>query len=312
MPLEATFAADSNRGYGFGIGSQAGLVLTQRTLPVTFNLTGVVRGGTSSNWLVGSNGSTSIATSSDGITWTTATASQALYPYAAGAPGSTYVTVDGTNARYSSTGATWTTTATYWSGAVGFIKWFPNISVYFYKRTGSAAESASSAGSTWSNRAGTGYTAYDGATNGTTTGWPTYGSQYFEYTTSGSWTSITSPGASLPSTKNWIGAAYDSTNNKFVVYDDSGVAAYSTSGTSGWTQITIPTLSGYTYSTSNAAGNGVYVLAGTGGYLYSTTGTTFEKISLGSGDHYAAYDSTNTRFLIMKGNSTTYYTGVKP
>lgn len=310
MPLIETLAGASAKGYGWGATPAAGgLTLTQRTLPVTYNLIGYQKGGSSDLWLIGSAGSTSIATSSDGITWTTATASQALLSAISAKPAGQYVTADGSTVRYSAAGTTWSSATPYWTGSMTFLRyWGGAVLSHFKKLTSSAAES-SSAGSTWTNRSGTNYTGYDQVNNGSLFGFPAYATSYFMYTDNASWASFTQ--GTLPSTKNWLGGAYDSTNGKFVVFDDSGTGAYSSNGTS-WTQITLPTLSGYTYASSSDGGNGCYVIGGTSGYLYSTDATTFKKITMPSGDYYAQYDSANTRFLIMKSASTTYYTGVKP
>lgn len=314
MPLEATFAADSNRGYGFGLSSAApGLKLTSRTLPVTFNMNGFAKGGTSSLWFVGANGSTSAATSSDGITWTTITASRGMYYNFAGNPGTSYVSGDGNNIQYSSNGTSWTLGSSYWSGSLGFMKYFPAISVYIKKLSGSAMESGNTTGVNWSNRPGTSYTAYDGSSNGNVVGWPTYGASYFEYTTTSSWTSINATSSSLPSTKNWVGTAYDSVNNKFVVFDDNVNLAYSTSGTGSWTQITRPSQSGVSYQMASDGGGGAYFLGGYDSYLYSTDATSWINVPMtgyGSGFYYQGrWDSANSRFLIMKQNSTQYFTG---
>ena len=296
--------------------STPGLILTPRTLPVTFNLNGFAKGGSSSLWMVGSSGSTAAATSSDGITWTTVTTSIALKDSLAGNPGSSYFSGNntGTGAR-SNDGTSWASVTMQWSGNTGFVKYFSNISAYIRKMYGAAMEYGSTNAATWTDPSQTNYTALDAASNGTTIIWPTYGNQYIEWTSTSQWTTVNGF-VSLPATKNWCGAAYDSVNNKFVVYDDTTSLAYSTSGTGSWTSATRPAQTGVGYQMSNDGGGGAYVLGGYASYLYSTNATTWINVPLSgsSGNGYitARWDSTNSRFLLMNSATTNYWTGTKP
>jgi hypothetical protein len=294
--------------------STPGLQLTPRTLPVTFYLNGFAKGGTSSKWLVGSFSSTAAATSTDGITWTTVTASMALIYTLAGNPGTSYVTGGGSTINRSPDGTSWAAATPVYSGSSYWLKYFPVISAYIKSNTGSAMEYGSTNGATWTATS-SGFTSYDASTNGTIVGFPSYNQQYFQYTNAASFPSIFTTSVNLGSTKNWIGTAYDSTNNKFVCYDDTTVLAYSTSGTSSWTTISRPAFTG-TQEMSNDGGGGAYFLGGIGSYLYSTNATTWTKVDMAaygsSNYYYGRWDSANSRFLIMKNNSTQYFTGVKP
>lgn len=308
-PILSARGGMSAGAYGWGAIKSEGLILTPRTLPITFVMTGFQKGGSSTKWLIG-NGSTSIATSTDGITWTTATANTALEYRVAAKPGGNYVTASGSAIRYSSDGITWTSASPYWTGPMTWLRYWGGSTIQsFVQKFTSSSAASSSSGTVWNNRPGTTYTSYDQASDGNMSGMPGYGTAQWVYTNNANWTNFLT--SALPATKNWISAAYDSINGKFVVLDDSGTGAYSSNGTS-WTQITVPTLSGYTYAQSSDGGGGVFAFGGTDGYLYSTDGIVFKKISMPSGDYYFQYDSSYSYFLMMKLSSTTYYTAIKP
>lgn len=300
---------------GGGAYGRLGLNLTQRTLPVTYSLSTYQKGSNGNVWLVGSSGSTSIAYSSNGTTWTTSTINVGLKSHLGGdynsaGPQGRFVTADGnTTVSYSITGigSTWSSASANYSGSLASFRYTP-VTGYIKKYSDSSLESSPN-GSSWTIRTGALYGAYDIAYSNTITLFPAYGQDKVNYTTNATWATISQ--ANLPSSKYWIGAAYDSVNNRFIVYDDSGNLAYSSNGTT-WTQISIPTLNGYSYAASNDGGGGAFVLGGSGGYLFSKNGTTWTKQNLPSGTYYAKWDSTNNIFLLMTGSSTTYYTGTIP